>query len=216
MKTFLGLKCSNRIWLLLQRRAGALRSGLHRFGAAPCKQCTIAAATIGERFTEYFLTLLSNCGSMSYEYLRFFGMQLAYMYLMNAVLQNLLKLQALEFGEVAGKNVESQTATLRGQIPQPILGHYDRLRARDKKGVALVRNQVCTGCHMLQPIGKITIVMRGEDVQLCDSCGRYLFLEEESGKAPEEPVAEKPAAKPARKAPKTPRKRKTRDLATAA
>ena len=139
---------------------------------------------------------------------------------MNAVLQNLVKLQALEFGEVAGKSVESQTAALRGQIPPPILGHYDRLRARDKKGVALVRNQVCTGCHMRQPIGTITVLMRGEDLQLCDSCGRYLFLDEQAEPAPEEPAAVKPAAvkpaaKPVKKAPKTPRKRKTADLASA-
>ena len=59
---------------------------------------------------------------------------------------------------------------------QPIIGHYDRLRVRGKKGVALVRNQVCTGCHMHVPIGQITVLMRGEDVQLCESCGRYLYL----------------------------------------
>jgi predicted nucleic acid-binding Zn-ribbon protein len=138
---------------------------------------------------------------------------------MNAVLQNLMKLQALEFGEIASKSVDSQIATLRGQIPAPILGHYDRLRARDKKGIVLVRNQVCTCCHMHQPIGKITVLMRGEDIQLCDSCGRYLFLEEQVAGAPVEAVAEPPAAKPAakpRKAKKAPRKRKSSELASAA
>ena len=95
---------------------------------------------------------------------------------MNIVLQNLLKLQALDFGEATAKSVEAQTAELRGKIPQPILGHYDRLRVRGKKGVAIVRNQVCSGCHMRVPIGQITAVMRGEDVQLCESCGRYLCL----------------------------------------
>ena len=74
------------------------------------------------------------------------------------------------------KNVEAQAAELRGRIPQPIIGHYDRLRVRGKKGVAVVRNQVCTGCHMHVPIGQITVLMRGEDIQLCESCGRYLYL----------------------------------------
>jgi len=95
---------------------------------------------------------------------------------MNIVLQNLLKLQALEFGETAEKSVEAHAAELRGLIPQPVIGHYDRLRVRGKKGVALVRNQVCTGCHMHVPIGQITVLMRGEDIQLCESCGRYLYL----------------------------------------
>ena len=87
-----------------------------------------------------------------------------------------MKLQALEFGEAATKSVEAQAAELRANIPQPILGHYDRLRVRGKKGLAVVRNQVCTGCHMRVPIGQITVLMRGEDVQLCESCGRYLCM----------------------------------------
>ena len=127
---------------------------------------------------------------------------------MNSILQNLLKLQALEFGESADKSVEAQTAELRGNIPQPILGHYDRLRVRGKKGVAIVRNQVCTGCHMRVPIGQITVVMRGEDIQLCETCGRYLYLpdlaETEALAAAEAPKV----AKPAMKAPAKPRKRR--------
>ena len=136
---------------------------------------------------------------------------------MNNILQNLLKLQALEFDETAGKKAEAQAAELRGNIPQPIMGHYDRLRVRGKKGVAVVRNQVCTGCHMHVPIGQITVLMRGEDIQLCESCGRYLYLP-----APAEAEflahldAAKPAAKPAAKstakaaakAPAKPRKRR--------
>src|ERR1017187_6085398 len=99
---------------------------------------------------------------------------------MNSILQNLLKLQALEFGETTAKNVEAQTAELRGNIPQPIIGHYERLRVRGKKGIAVVRNQVCTGCHMHVPIGQINMLMRGEDVQLCETCGRYLYLPDRS------------------------------------
>jgi hypothetical protein len=124
---------------------------------------------------------------------------------MNIVLQNLLKLQALDFGEATAKNVEAQTAALRGNIPQPIIGHYDRLRVRGKKGVAVVRNQVCSGCHMHVPIGQITMLMRGEDVQLCESCGRYLYLPDA---AETEFLAHVEAAKPAAKAPAKPRKRR--------
>src|ERR1041385_6071582 len=105
--------------------------------------------------------------------------------LMNATIENLLKLQSIEFGEQKG--TAKQIAELRAGIPEPILGHYDRLRARDKKGVAFVRNQVCTGCHMRLPIGVIMILMQDRDIQLCDSCGRYLYLEPQV--APTEPIA---------------------------
>jgi len=115
---------------------------------------------------------------------------------MNVVLQNLLKLQTIEFGEVPGKSAEAEAAELRGLIPQPFLGHYDRLRARGKKGLAIVRNDVCTGCHMKQTRGKIATIIRG-DIQLCDSCDRYLVVLEEAESQPP-PVVEAPkrTAKP--------------------
>ena len=131
---------------------------------------------------------------------------------MNIILQNLLKLQALEFGEVVAKNVEAQIAELRGKIPPPITGHYDRLRVRGKKGLVFVRHQVCTGCHMHVPIGQITVLMRDEDVQLCENCGRYLCLPDpaEAEAAALVEVA-KPAAKVTKvvvKAAAKPRKRR--------
>src|ERR1700742_1541556 len=111
---------------------------------------------------------------------------------MNTTIQNLLKLQLIEFGDEKGS--AKQIADLRAAVPEPILGHYNRLRARDKKGVAVVRNQVCSGCHMRLPIGVITTLMQDRDIQLCDSCGRYLYLELQ-----ETPVEPEPVAKPVKK-----------------
>src|SRR5215470_16595334 len=124
---------------------------------------------------------------------------------MNDLLTNLLKLQALDFADTPAKDAEAQREELRSRVPQPILGHYNRLVARGKKGVALVRNQTCTGCHMRLPIGTINTLLHGLDIQLCDSCGRYLYLPEPAETAPAE-VAE--PTKPTTQARK-PRKRKT-------
>jgi C4-type zinc ribbon domain len=124
---------------------------------------------------------------------------------MNSILQNLLKLQALDFGETTTKHDAAQAAELRATIPPAIIGHYERLRVRGKKGVALVRNQVCTGCHMHVPIGQITVLMRGDDIQLCESCGRYLYLPDA---AEVEALKQVEATKPAAKAPAKPRKRR--------
>jgi predicted nucleic acid-binding Zn-ribbon protein len=96
--------------------------------------------------------------------------------IMNELLQNLLKLQSLEFDKVEGKTAAAMIAELRAKIPPQILSHYDRLAVRGKKGVAIVRDQVCTGCHMRLPIGVITTLMHGLDIQLCDNCDRYLYL----------------------------------------
>jgi predicted nucleic acid-binding Zn-ribbon protein len=99
---------------------------------------------------------------------------------MNELLLNLLKLQTIEFNEVKKKGIEKQIAELRAKVPPPILGHYDRLLAQGKKGLAAVRNQVCTGCHIQVPRALVLTLMHEEDIQVCENCGRYLYLPEEN------------------------------------
>lgn len=119
---------------------------------------------------------------------------------LNELLQNLIKLQALEFSEAEDKDTEVAITELRAKIPSQILGHYDRLVAKGKKGITMVRDQVCTGCHMRVPIGGIISLKHGEDIQLCESCGRYLYLppatEAEPPKSAEPAARPKPARKP--------------------
>ena|SRR4051812_38141361 len=119
----------------------------------------------------------------------------------------LLKLQSLDFHETTADVSESQRTELRNSIPQPILAHYDRLVARGKKGVALVRNQVCTGCHMRLPIGTVNTLMQNHDIQLCD-CGRYIYLAPEPA-----PVAEQPSAETAPETKPAPKRRKRKAAA---
>ncbi|MCS7336875.1 MAG: C4-type zinc ribbon domain-containing protein [Verrucomicrobiae bacterium] len=99
---------------------------------------------------------------------------------MKELLETLVELQALELGEVKIKNAEAKIARLRKKIPAQVLGHYDRLMARGKKGIVPVRNQACTGCHLRVPIAVIMTLVHGKDLQLCDSCGRYLYLPDDA------------------------------------
>jgi predicted nucleic acid-binding Zn-ribbon protein len=126
---------------------------------------------------------------------------------MNELMQNLFNLQSLEIqlqDKVSPDHPEIRR--LRRAVPEPVLGHYDRLRLRGKKGVALVRNGVCGECHMKLAIGVAATLVKGEDIQLCGSCGRYLHLAEIPVEAPVPAVAVKPA----------PKKRKPRAVAHAA
>jgi hypothetical protein len=132
---------------------------------------------------------------------------------MKELFRNLLKLQELQFDGPGDATAEAAVSQLRRKIPLPILEHYDRLVVRGKKGVAIVRNQVCTGCHMRIPIGAINTLMHGEDIQMCETCGRYLYLPPES-ETPPQPVAsaapvEAAPPKPAAKARK-PRAKKSK------
>ncbi len=115
---------------------------------------------------------------------------------MKELLQNLIQLQSLEFSGGKNENAEASMSVLRAKIPSQILAHYDRLVARGKKGVAAVRGQVCSGCHMQVPLGAVMTIKHGQDIQICENCGRYLYLP-----PPGETEAAEPAAspKPARK-----------------
>jgi predicted nucleic acid-binding Zn-ribbon protein len=66
---------------------------------------------------------------------------------MKGILQNLYTLQHLDAAPQTA--TATQVASLRAGIPSGMLAHYDRVRARGKKGIALVRNHVCTiaGCR---------------------------------------------------------------------
>jgi hypothetical protein len=136
-------------------------------------------------------------------------MELAHYTNMNELLTNLLKLQDINFKETSTKYTQADADAVRALIPTQILGHYDRLIARGKKGVALVRNQVCTGCHMRLPIGTINTLMQGTDIQLCDTCGRYLYLVPATEEAAPTTLDEAPIqAVKVEKAAKRPRKKK--------
>ncbi len=119
---------------------------------------------------------------------------------MKALLQNLIQLQTLESAGVKDKNAEASLAELRAKIPAQIIAHYDRLVARGKKGLAAVRGQVCSGCHMQVPLGVVMTLKRADDIQICESCGRYLYLpptvETEAAESAASPKPERKKRKP--------------------
>jgi len=112
-------------------------------------------------------------------------------------LQNLIELHRLEeqldrarTGKTA---LQSQIDEVRAKLIPNILGHHDRMRARGKRSIAEVRNNVCSGCHMTVAIGILATLRRMEDIQICANCGRYLHLPVEA--PPETPAPAKPARK---------------------
>jgi hypothetical protein len=99
---------------------------------------------------------------------------------MKEIMKNLFELQSLEFEVKIHPDNEERIAELRAKIPAPILAHYDRLADQGKKGVAVLRNQTCSGCHMRVPLGVVLDLKHCNDVCLCDHCRRYLYLREET------------------------------------
>lgn len=122
-------------------------------------------------------------------------------------IQRLFELQELEMGPKAEAPEARRAAeTVRKDIPETILAHYDRLRLRGKKGVAIVRHSVCTGCQMKLASGVYAKLLRDDDIGICDTCGRYLLLGADEfpgvpGAQPVTPVAAPIARKRRRKVP---------------
>jgi len=117
---------------------------------------------------------------------------------MKNIIESLLKLQTIEFGGAAGAETEKQRAELRAKIPAQIIGHYDRLMARGKKGVAVIKGQTCGDCHVQVPRNTVLTLMHGTDIQLCESCGRYLCLPENVNPAQPPVKTKKTKTKPAK------------------
>jgi|GEM_PF-392895 len=98
---------------------------------------------------------------------------------MRKTMEHLLTLQKLNF------DTRPQTATwkievekIRTEVPPPILAHYERLVLRGKKGVAIARKGVCSECNLRITNGRLIGLVHRKEVQLCDNCGRYLYLPE--------------------------------------
>jgi len=111
---------------------------------------------------------------------------------MRELMESLVALQALELG---GRKTSKETerTRLRALVPEPILGHFDRLLSRGKKGVSVIRQGVCTECHLRVPVGTLVTLAKGVDIQICGNCGRYLHLPE--GEIPGQKPVEKPAVR---------------------
>lgn len=95
---------------------------------------------------------------------------------MKSLMESMLQIQELQLIQEEDPANHPELIALRKTVPSQILGHFDRMLARGKKGVAVIRNKTCTGCRMNIPIGTIATLMRNQDIQLCGSCGRYLYL----------------------------------------
>ena len=113
------------------------------------------------------------------------------------IMESLVALQEIQLKRPRQTAATKEEITkFRSDIPEGILGHFDRLLARGKKGVALARNGVCTECHLKISSGTWANLPRKSDIHLCDSCGRYLYLPPQADIALPDPVAA--PAKPAK------------------
>ena len=79
---------------------------------------------------------------------------------------------------VAGATLSPRQAELRAKVPNAILGHFDRMLAQGRSGIAPLRNGVCGGCHIRIPRAHIAGIRGSHELDVCDQCGTFIYAEE--------------------------------------
>ncbi len=64
---------------------------------------------------------------------------------------------------------------LTQKIGKPLLGKYERLRARYKRAIVPVKGDTCLGCFMRLPTYLITHKDKHNQIITCEGCGRILY-----------------------------------------
>jgi predicted nucleic acid-binding Zn-ribbon protein len=124
---------------------------------------------------------------------------------MRATVENLFALQQLQLQTVpASAERNAKIRKLREKIPVPVLSHFDRLMAMGRKGVALVHDGICRGCHLRVPSGTAASLARPKDLYLCDNCGAYLLVPLDEINPPVDSTPPMPVPVPVRKTRKKP------------
>lgn len=87
-------------------------------------------------------------------------------------------------GQLAGALTDRErhlkVINLRKTLPPSILEHHDRMTHMGRKSVAPVVNGVCSSCHLKLPSGHLARLRGRPDLEVCDNCGVFIYLEPDS------------------------------------
>jgi len=76
---------------------------------------------------------------------------------------------------------EEEIENLRPDVPRYVLSHHDRIRKLGRASTAEVSNWVCQSCFISVPVGSRSHIAKGNDLNVCENCGAYLFHTNEDG-----------------------------------
>lgn len=86
---------------------------------------------------------------------------------------------ALQDAEARVEQLKKERAELAGKISPTYLAPYERLLHRtDGRAMVPCRNFVCSGCRMSLTANTVSLLMGGDKIVNCHSCGRILYLAE--------------------------------------
>ena len=87
---------------------------------------------------------------------------------------------ALQDADARAARIQQERVELSEKIPPAFRNPYERLLTRaDGRAMAACRNYVCSGCRMSLTANTVSLLMGGDKLVYCQSCGRILYIAED-------------------------------------
>jgi predicted nucleic acid-binding Zn-ribbon protein len=85
------------------------------------------------------------------------------------------EVQKLGFAVTGSDELKKAREELAASISRPLLSRYERLRAKLKRAVVPVKNDICLGCFLRQPTSRAAKGREDDQIFTCENCGRMLY-----------------------------------------
>ncbi|HNR68887.1 MAG TPA: C4-type zinc ribbon domain-containing protein [bacterium] len=94
---------------------------------------------------------------------------------LDLMIQETDEVAKLGFNVTGYDELQKAREELANQISRPLLSRYERLRAKLKRAIVPVKNDICLGCFLRQPTSLAARGREDEEIFTCENCGRMLY-----------------------------------------
>ena len=85
------------------------------------------------------------------------------------------EVEKLGFSITGCSELEKAREEIASRIKKPLLFRYERLRAKLKRAIVPVKNDICLGCFLRQPTSIGAKGREESELFTCENCGRMLY-----------------------------------------
>ena len=85
------------------------------------------------------------------------------------------EVEKLGFSITGCSELEKARDEVASRIKKPLLFRYERLRAKLKRAIVPVKNDICLGCFLRQPTSIGAKGREESELFTCENCGRMLY-----------------------------------------
>lgn len=83
--------------------------------------------------------------------------------------------EKLGFSVTGYSELKKAREEISANISKPLLFRYERLRAKLKRAIVPVKNDICLGCFLRQPTAIGARGREDDTIFTCENCGRMLY-----------------------------------------